>query len=266
MRKYEDKKNRQKKEYYADRFKTPRRLAKLDVLSDEVFKADIESLSKKIDIKEAYIEAGQLVVWIDANDNLNALKFLKNKLFYNNLSEMSAVDFLAQRGEFEIFYQMLSMKKRKRIRIKCVLKENEVLKSVVSVFKSADWAERETYDMFGVTITGHPYMKRLLMPDDWNGYPLRKSYPLQGDEAAQWYEIDQIYGKEYRDLIGPEIRDSARIDKEDTYGYARIGREVGFGEPYSQKPSELGEYQEEGGVTLVKKLKKGNSVILKKRR
>jgi NADH-quinone oxidoreductase subunit C len=103
------------------------------------------------------------------------------------------------------------------------------------------------------------------MPDDWNGYPLRKTYPLQGDEAAQWYEIDQIFGKEYRDIIGPEIRDSALIEKENTRGYARIGHEVHFGKPYSEEPSKIGEYQEESGVLLVKKMKKNKSVTLKKR-
>jgi NADH-quinone oxidoreductase subunit C len=103
------------------------------------------------------------------------------------------------------------------------------------------------------------------MPDDWNGYPLRKTYPLQGDEAAQWYEIDQIFGKEYRDIIGPEIRDSALIEKENTRGYARVGHEVRFDEPYSEEHSKIGEYQEENGVWLVKKIKKSRSVTLKKR-
>jgi NADH-quinone oxidoreductase subunit C len=233
--------------------------------SDDIFKEDFAKLSSKFQINDVYIEAGQLVIWIDSKDNIKVLNFLKNKLFYNNLSEMSAVDFLAERGEFEIFYQMLSMKKRKRLRVKCCIKENESLKSAAGVYKSADWAEREAYDMFGIVIEGHPYMKRILMPDDWSDYPLRKSYPLQGDEAAQWYEVDQIFGKEYRELIGPEIRDSALIEKENTRGYARVGHEVHFDEPYSEEPSKIGEYQEKSGVILIKKMKKNKSVILKKR-
>ncbi|MDR0580156.1 MAG: NADH-quinone oxidoreductase subunit C [Campylobacteraceae bacterium] len=265
MRQYTDRKNIQKKEYHSDRFHVNTSLERLTPDNDEVFKEDFAKLSAKFQINDAYIEADQFVIWIEPKDNVRVLKFLKNTLFYNNLSEMSAVDFLAQRGEFEIFYQMLSMKKRKRMRVKCRIKEHEPLKSAVDAYKSADWAEREAYDMFGILIEGHPYMKRILMPDDWNGYPLRKTYPLQGDEAAQWYEIDQIFGKEYRDIIGPEIRDSAFIEKEDTRGYARIGHEVHFDEPYSEEPSKIGEYQEEGGVLLVKKIKKSKSVTLKKR-
>ncbi|MDR2081881.1 MAG: NADH-quinone oxidoreductase subunit C [Campylobacteraceae bacterium] len=265
MRQYANRKNVQKKEYYNDRFRVSASLEKFSPKSDEIFAQDFAKLSSKFQINDAYIEAGQLVVWIEPKDNVKVLKFLKNHLFYNNLSEMSAVDFLAERGEFEIFYQMLSMKKRKRARIKFSIKEQEEIKSAVEVYKSADWAEREVYDMFGIVISGHPYMKRILMPDDWSGYPLRKTYPLQGDESAQWYEIDQLFGKEYRDIIGPEIRDSALIEKENTRGYARIGHEVHFGEPYSDKSGKIGEYQEENGVFLVKKMKKSKSVTLKKR-
>ncbi|MDR3177374.1 MAG: NADH-quinone oxidoreductase subunit C [Campylobacteraceae bacterium] len=265
MRQYTDKKNAQKKEYYSDRFRLSASLERLAPQSDKIFGQDFAKLSSKFQINDAYIEAGQLVIWIEPKDNVRVLKFLKNHLFYNNLSEMSAVDFLAERGEFEIFYQMLSMKKRKRARVKFSVKENEAIKSAVEVYKSADWSEREMYDMFGVVIEGHPYMKRILMPDDWSGHPLRKTYSLQGDEAAQWYEIDRIFGEEYRDIVGPEIRDSAMIEKENTRGYARIGHEVHFDEPYSEEPSKIGEYQEEGGVPLVKKMKKSTSVTLKKR-
>ncbi|MDR1975480.1 MAG: NADH-quinone oxidoreductase subunit C [Campylobacteraceae bacterium] len=265
MREYVNRKDSQKKVYFNDRFKTPNRLTRLDVDSDEIFKGDLEKLSSKFKINDAYIEAGQMVVWIEPEDNTKVLKFLKNHLFYNNLTEMSAVDFLESRGEFEIFYQMLSMKKRKRMRVKFSIKEQEAIKSATDIYKSADWAEREVYDMFGVVITGHPYMKRILMPDDWSGFPLRKSYPLHGDESAQWYEIDHIYGKEYRDVIGPEIRDAGLIEKENTRGYARIGKEVHFDEPYSDEPSKITEYQEERGVFLIKKIKKSKSVTLKKR-
>ena len=95
------------------------------------------------------------------------------------LTELSAIDWIAERGGFEVFYQMLSMTKRKRIRVKCFIKENEAINSIEKLFRSADWSEREMYDMFGIKINNHPYMKRILMPDDWEGYPLRKTYPLR---------------------------------------------------------------------------------------
>jgi len=93
----------------------------------------------------------------------------------------------------------------------------------------ANFAEREMYDMFGIVANNHPELKRILMPEDWVGHPLLKTYPLQGDEAASWYEVDKIFGKEYRDVIGPELRDPSRIDRGDTQRFARVGKEVPFG-------------------------------------
>ena len=264
MRSYNDKHNVQKKPYFSDRFWVAPQIPKEDVAQDDVFAKDIVALQKKFDIVEAYIQRGQLVVYIHAKDNVDVLTFLRDELSYNFLSEHSAIDWLAKSGEFEIFYQMLSTSKRKRLRVKCFIKEKEVLKSVIGVYKSADWAEREMYDMFGVVISGHPYMKRLLMPDDWYDHPLRKTYPLQGDETAQWYEIDKIFGKEYRDIIGPEERDSARVDADDTYRFAHINHEVPFGAPRSLEKTET-DYQEEGGDLIVKKLRKKDAKILKER-
>jgi NADH-quinone oxidoreductase subunit C len=90
------------------------------------------------------------------------------------------------------------------------------------------------------------------MPDDWQGHPLLKTYPLQGDEAAQWYEVDKIFGKEARDIIGPEERDDAAIDRYDTTRFARLGHEVPFGTPLSAETETETpiEYQEKGGVSL----------------
>ena len=264
MRKYVDKKNVQKKPYYTDRFWVAPQIPKFDVSSDEVFASDVEALKANFEIKEAYIQRGQLVVYINASESVEVLTYLRDKLQYNFLSEHSAIDWLAKSGEFEIFYQMLSTSKRKRMRVKFFIKEKEPIRSVSTIYKSADWAEREMYDMFGVIVTGHHYMKRILMPEDWFGHPLRKTYPLQGDEEASWYEIDKIFGKEYRDIIGPENRDSSRIDEDDTYNFSRIHHEVAFGAKPSKEIVET-DYQEEGGVFLVKKLKKADSKILEER-
>ncbi|KHG34702.1 NADH-quinone oxidoreductase subunit C [Sulfurospirillum sp. MES] len=264
MRPYSDKQNVQKKPYYSDRYFVAPQIPKEAVEGDAVFAQDLAVLQSKFEIKEAYIQRGQLVVYIDARDNVALLQTLKDECAYNILSEHSAIDWLAKSNEFELFYQLLSTSKRKRLRVKCFIHEKEVLQSVYGVYKSADWAEREMYDMFGIVINGHPYMKRLLMPDDWFGYPLLKTYPLHGDEAARWYEIDKIFGKEYRDIIGPEERDSARVDENDTYRFARLGHEVPFGaEPSREKT--FHDYQEEGGVTIVKSLKKSESKIVKER-
>jgi len=251
MRAYQDRKNAQAKVYYKDRFYVSPQLPKEEVDSDEVFAKDLAAISKKAKIKEAYIQKGQLVIILEnRHDIVEVAKLLKNKLTYTQLSELSASDFLADRGEFEVFYQFLSMQKRKRLRVKYSIKENQAVDSLYDIYKSADWAEREMYDMLGIVANGHPNLKRILMPDDWSGYPLRKSYPLQGDEDAQWYEIDTIFGKEYRDVVGPEIRDTKRVDPKDTENFAKIGKEV----PKGAKPKDWDEnyddFQEEDGVKL----------------
>jgi len=266
MRRYQEKNNVQKKAYYNDRFWIAPQLPKESVENDKVFSKDLESLKSKFEIKEAYIQRGQMVVYIDARDNKAVLTHLRDELSYNFLSEMSAIDWLAKSNEFEIFYQMLSTSKRKRMRVKCFIKENEAIESVENIYKSANWAEREMYDMMGVKVNNHSYMKRILMPDDWQGHPLRKSYPLHGDEAAQWYEIDKIFGKDYREIIGPENRDAAYVNERDTKHFARIRHEVRYGEEPSKEPTDLMEYQEEDGVFLIKKLKKDESITLKERR
>jgi len=251
MRKYTNRKNVQAKSYYNDRFFVSPPVPRSDPNEDEVFKETLDALKKaKISISEAYIEDRQLVVWIKPNKNKDALKILK-EFGYDFMSEMSAIDYLEKRGEFEIFYQLLNMVKRKRMRVRFAIKDGEAIESVVDVYKSADWAEREMYDMFGIVVNNHPYLKRLIMPDDWHGHPLLKTYPLIGDEEAQWYEIDTIFGKEYREVVGPENRDTKFIDPKDTKHFARVGHEVGYGEKPSAKPTNFSKPQEEDGVFLI---------------
>ncbi len=259
MRPYKPKDNVQKKSYYNDRFWVAPRVPREDVASDEVFSADLKSLKKACKIKEAYIERGQMVLIIDAKDNVAVLKQLK-ELGYEILSEMSAIDYLAQDGEFEIFYQLLSLQKRKRVRVKCRIKENEAIESVESLFRSADWSEREMYDMFGIKVNNHPYLKRILMPEDWVGHPLRKTYPLHGDEAAQWYEVDKIFGKEYRDIIGPEQRDAAYISTTDTCNFARIKHEVPRCADPNSEPEKIESFNEDAPLVETFDLKKSKIV------
>ena len=263
MRAYTPKDDVQKKSYYTDRFYVSPQVPKQDVESDEVFAADLAAIKAKFVVLDAYIQVEQMVVYINPQDNFNVLKLLKEELEYTQLSEMSAIDFIAQSDSFEIFYQMLSMNKVKRIRIKMALPNGQAVNSVEKLFRSADWSEREMFDMFGIEANGHPFMKRILMPYDWQGYPLLKTYPLQGDEFAAWYEVDKIYGKEAREEIGPEIRDTARVDRYDSNRFARLGHEVPKGtEITGNEPKNEENYQEDGGVFLIKKFDKETSVII----
>ncbi len=267
MRAYTPKDNVQKKSYYTDRYWVAPQVPKSDVADDAVFAADHAAINAHFDIIDDYIQRGQMVIHIDPKDNYGVIELLRDHCGYTQLSELSAIDWIAERGGFEVFYQMLSMTKRKRIRVKCFIKENEAINSVEKLFRSADWSEREMYDMFGIKINNHPYMKRILMPDDWEGYPLRKTYPLQGDEFAAWYEVDKIFGKEARDVIGPEIRDTARVDRYDTERFARLGHEVPKGSEFNpEQPATPLAYQEEGGVFLIEGFDENKSQIISDRK
>jgi NADH-quinone oxidoreductase subunit C len=257
MRVYQDKKNVQKKSTYSDRFFVTPTVPRNSVYDDSTFSNDYLSISKHIEIKEAFIEIDHLVLWINPQDNLSAIKFAKEILAYDFLMELSAIDYVADKNGFEVFYEMLSTSKRKRLRFKMFINKDESVNSVNELFRMADWSEREMFDMFGIKAVNHPYMKRILMPNDWHGHPLLKTYPLHGDEAASWYEVDKIFGKEARDIIGPEERDDAKIDRYDSTRFSRLGHEVPFGAPLdkdSETKSDI-KYQEDGGVTIVGGLK-----------
>jgi NADH-quinone oxidoreductase subunit C len=264
---YKDKQNVQKKSYHTDRFYKAPTLAKLDSTTNSMFAMDISSLESVVDIKDSYIQAGHLVIYIDHKQNKKTISHLKDIRAYDFMMELSAIDYIATRGGFEVFYEMLSTTKRARVRVKCFIEQHEAIQSVYSIFNMANWSEREMYDMYGIKVKNHPYMKRILMPDDWSGHPLLKTYPLIGDETAQWYEVDTIFGKQNRDKIGKEMRDSAQVDRYDTNRFARLGHEVPKGADISDgEPDTPIRYQEDGGSLLVTKFDKKPSVILDKRK
>jgi NADH-quinone oxidoreductase subunit C len=263
MRAYTPKDDVQAKAYYTDRFYVAPQVPKQDVESDAVFAADLAAIKARFEVKDAFIQVTNMVVYVNANDIYNLLEFMRDELEYTQLTEMSAIDWLAKDDTFEIFYQMLSMNKRKRIRIKYSINKGQAVDSVEKLFRSADWSEREMFDMFGIEANNHPFMKRILMPYDWQGHPLLKTYPLQGDEFAAWYEVDKIFGKEARDVIGPEIRDTARVDRYDSERFARLGYEVPKGTKITDDMEKTTQsYQEEGGVFLIKKFDKETSVVI----
>ena len=234
MRKYVPKDNVQKQSYYTDRFHVVPSTPKEEVSTDEVFAKHLETLSAKVEVKSSRIELGSMVVEINHEDNYKALEILRDECGYAQLSEMSAVDYLAKDGNFEVFYQLLNLKEVKRMRLVMRIEQGLAVESVVPLYKSANFAEREMFDMFGIVSNNHPFMKRILMPDDWEGHPLLKTYPLHGDEFASWYEVDKIFGKDAREAIGPENRDPARIDRYDTKRFSRVGYEVPFGADISE--------------------------------
>jgi NADH-quinone oxidoreductase subunit C len=100
---------------------------------------------------------------------------------FNYLSDITCVDWYPSDPRFEVIYHLLSIPNKERVRLKVRLSgDNTALDSVTSVWPGANYFEREVFDLFGVRFNGHPYLRRLLMPENWEGYPLRKDYPVEG--------------------------------------------------------------------------------------
>ena len=132
-------------------------------------------------------------IWVDAGSIIGILSFLKNELDqpYKMLYDLTAIDEQAknQRDEhpesiYTIVYQLLSFERNSFIRIKVPLTAQTVIPSITAVWASANWYEREVYDLFGVKFTGHPDLRRILMPRTWIGHPLQKSHPARATEMA----------------------------------------------------------------------------------
>jgi NADH-quinone oxidoreductase subunit C len=112
-------------------------------------------------------------------------------------SDVTASDWPPRPRRFDVIYCLYSTRRRHRVRVKVRAAENEPVASVTSVWPSANWLEREVYDLFGVNFTGHPDRRRILMPEDWQGHPQRKDYPLEGpgellmENPLDWLRLRQ---------------------------------------------------------------------------
>ena len=119
-------------------------------------------------------------------------------------SDVTATDWPPRAERFDVVYCLFSTRHRHRVRVKARLAEHQAIASVAGVWPAANWLEREIFDMFGIPFTGHPDLRRILMPDDWQGYPQRKDYPLEGpgellmENPLDWLKLRQA--KEEADI------------------------------------------------------------------
>jgi NADH-quinone oxidoreductase subunit C len=131
-------------------------------------------------------EYQELTVDVDAADIVAVCKILRNELGWNRLSSVTCVDWHPkQNGRFEVVYHFQNTSNWERFRIKAAIDGGTSDKlpeidSITGVWAGANWYEREVFDMFGIVFRNHPDLKRILMPVDWVGYPLRKDYPVHG--------------------------------------------------------------------------------------
>lgn len=125
-------------------------------------------------------DRGELTLEIETPKILAACQALKAD-GYERLAAVTCVDMYPMEPRFEVIYHLHSIRRNERLRLKCKVEGSKPeIDSVYYVWNCADWYEREVFDMFGVFFKGHPNMTRILMPDDWEGYPLRKDYPIHG--------------------------------------------------------------------------------------
>jgi NADH-quinone oxidoreductase subunit C len=125
---------------------------------------------------------GDWTVIVDAARLLDVARYLRDAPDgrFEFLSDLTASDWPPRPKRFDVIYNLYSITLRHRIRIKVRAAEAEPVPSMTAVWPSANWLEREVFDMFGIRFDGHPNLRRILMPDDWQGYPERKDYPLEG--------------------------------------------------------------------------------------
>ena len=121
------------------------------------------------------------------------------ELGFTFLAELTAVDFWPRDPRFELVYILVSITHRSRLRVKVRLPADDVhVGTVTGIWPAANWLEREVWDLFGIVFDGHPDPRRLLMPEDWEGYPLRKDYPVQIKLAARTTEPLQVTEEQFR--------------------------------------------------------------------
>ena len=135
-------------------------------------------------IREATLDRKQAIVLIAAEQLREISRHCRDQEKFDMLVDLTAVDWPKREKRFDLVLILYSFEKNERLRIKAHVGEGQPAPSVESVWPTANWMEREVYDMFGIVFDGHPNLKRLLLPEEWQGFPLRKDYDiLQQDEA-----------------------------------------------------------------------------------
>lgn len=132
-------------------------------------------------IREVNVYANEHCVVVEAGLIADVAVFMRDELGFTFLVDVGGTDRFTEDDRFEVFYNFVSVAGRKRLRIKVrVSEENPVVPTVSHLFRSANWYERETFDMFGIRFEGHEDLRRMYMPEDYEHYPLRKEFPLIG--------------------------------------------------------------------------------------
>ena len=159
----------------------------------------LQKLEKKINselntkINSSKIKHDQIYLNIDSNDITDVILFLKNNenTNFKQLIDITAVDYPANEKRFKLVYLILSHEFNVRILIDCFINENEIPPSLTKIYPAANWMEREVFDMYGIQFKDHPDLRRILTDYNFNGYPLRKDFPLTGHREVRYSEDEK---------------------------------------------------------------------------
>lgn len=149
-------------------------------------------------ILDVHLFRDEVTLVVNPPDLVTVARYMRDTkgLVYNYLSDISAVDYYPdynRPGRFGVSYHLYSMLYNRRLRLKVFLQEDEpTVRSVTVVWQAAEWLERETYDMMGIRFEGHPDLRRVLLPEDWEGHPHRRDYPLGYETPMFSFNKDEI--------------------------------------------------------------------------
>jgi len=138
-------------------------------------------------IREATSYLGQNYLVVESTLIPDFLRMLRDEEKFDYLVDVTAVHYLEREKQFEVVWILYSFERNERIRVKTLVAES--VPSVFSIWPTANWLEREVFDMFGISFEGHPDLKRILLPDGWKGYPLRKDYGII-QQDNEWVQIN----------------------------------------------------------------------------
>ncbi|MEK6672598.1 MAG: NADH-quinone oxidoreductase subunit C [Nitrospirota bacterium] len=149
------------------------------------------------EVREIREFRGQVSVTVKKDRIKELMRYLHKtpEMGFDYLRDLCGVDYLGKRDDrFEVVYHLYSINHRHMIRIKAIVSEEDCsIESVTDIWKGAGWHERECFDLFGIRFNGHPDLRRILLPEDWEGHPLRKDYPLKSDLGEnEWKGIKEV--------------------------------------------------------------------------
>ena len=153
----------------------------------------LSGIQENCKINDSLIKFGQIQISINSNDLITTLEFLKDNesCQFRQLTDIAGVDFPEREKRFDVIYHFLSFKHNARVRVKTQISENESIHSITQLFPAANWFEREAFDMYGIQFTDHPDLRRILTDYGFEGYPLRKDFPLTGNVEVRYDQMER---------------------------------------------------------------------------